>query len=84
MSTLHKPLYKIREVTMKTSFRIVSLIFVFILALSAVGPTSASDSSLELYGGGDDPDGVPAGQPTNHVFYDVTKTFSYSGGPAAF
>lgn len=55
--------------------------FVFILALSAVGPASASDASLQLYGGGNDPDGVPVGQATNHIFYDVTKTFSYSGGP---
>lgn len=66
---------------MKTLFRTVSLLFVLILMLSAVGPASASDSTLELYGGGDEADGLAVDQPTFHVFYDVTRTFPYSGGP---
>jgi len=66
---------------MKKLFRVASILLVVALAISVVGPALASDSSLRLYPGGNDPDGLPAGQTTYNIFYDQSFTFSYSGGP---
>jgi hypothetical protein len=69
------------EVKMKSLLRIVSLIFVFILLFSAVGPAAASDSAAQLVPAIAEPSSVGVGQSTNDVFRDVTTTFNYSGGP---
>ena len=66
---------------MKTLFRISSITFVIILALSAVGPVSAGDSAKELAPAINEASNVGPGQSTNYVFRDITTTFVYSGGP---
>lgn len=66
---------------MKSLFRVASVLIAVALAISAVGSASASDSALELVGPINEASNVGAGQPTNYVFRDITKTFNYSGGP---
>lgn len=66
---------------MKTLFRVTSILFLVALVISNVGPAYASDSALELVGAINEASNVGAGQPTNYVFRDITKTFNYSGGP---
>ncbi len=66
---------------MKTSFRVATVMLILLFALSSIGPASAIGASLQLYQGGDSPDGLPANQATYTVFYDRYFTFTYSGEP---
>ena len=66
---------------MRIAFHRISMVIAIVMVLlSWPKSASASDPALELYSGGNDPDGLAANQPTNNVFYDHTFTYSYSGG----
>lgn len=66
---------------MKTKFHLLAVMAILTTVLVGLpSQVSASDPSLQLYAGGNDPDGVPVGQSTYNVFYDHTFTYSYSGG----
>ena len=60
--------------------RISVVLAIFLVSVLFPISASANDPALELYSGGDDPDGLAASQPTNNVFYDHTFTYTYTGG----
>jgi hypothetical protein len=66
---------------MRIWFRTISMLFVFVLVLSAVGPASASDAAVQLVPAINESSNVGTGQSTYFVFRDVTVNFNYTGGP---
>lgn len=67
---------------MKRTLKPYSILMLAIaMLLGLPGRAVAQNAAVQLYPGGDNPDGLAANQTTNTVFYDQTFAFFYSGGP---